>query len=135
MCVTQPQTYLVEGTSVLIAVIDADLSPVDARVAPDREVVWHVSATVVLKDDLTFEEGSLRNSRVDLLGLSDHDRLVFQVVKDGNLPDAMVLKAALNDMLLEVPVEAQHLLVKLDEGWLVQCLDVVPSKVVWELVV
>ena len=89
----------------------------------------------MLENDLAFQEGSLGDARVDLLGLSDHDRLVFQVVEDGYLPDAVVFQAALHDVLLEVSIEAEHLLVELDEVGLIQCLDVIPSEVVRELVV
>jgi hypothetical protein len=59
----------------------------------------------VLEDTLAFQEGSLWNARVDLLGLSDHDRLVFQVVEDGYLSDAVVFEATLHDMLLEISIE------------------------------
>ena len=119
----------------MITVVDADLPSVNASVASDREIIWHISVTVVLENNLAFQESSLWDARVDLLGLSDHDRLVFQVVVDGHLPDAIVLEAALDDMLLEVTIEAEDLLVKLDEVWLIECLDVLTSEVVWELVV
>ena len=119
----------------MITVVDADLSSVNSRVAPDRKVIGHVSVTVVLENNLAFQEGSLRDAGVDLLGLSDHDRLVFQVVEDGYLPDAIVFQAALNDVLLEVSIETQNLLVKFDIVWLIQCLDVLSSEVVRELVV
>ena len=89
----------------------------------------------MLENDLAFQESALWNARVDLLRLSDHDRLVFQVVEDGHLPDAIVLETALDDMLLEVTIEAEDLLVKLDEVWLIECLDVLASEVVRELVV
>ena len=89
----------------------------------------------MLENDLAFQESALWNARVDLLGLSDHDRLVFQVVEDGHLPDAIVLETALDDMLLEVTIEAEDLLVKFDEVWLIEFLDVLASEVVRELVV
>ena len=38
-------------------------------------------------------------------------------------------------MLLEVSIETENLLVELDEVWLIQCLDVLSSEVVRELVV
>ena len=88
----------------------------------------------MLENDLAFQESALWNARVDLLGLSDHDRLVFQVVEDCHLPDAIVLEAALDDMLLEVTIEAEDLLVKLDVVWLIECLDVLASEVVRELI-
>ena len=122
-------------TSVLITVVDADLSSVNACVTSDREVIWHISVTVVLENDLAFQESSLRDARVDLLGLSDHNRLVFQIVENGHLPDAIVFEAALDDVLLEITIEAEDLLVKLDKVWLIEFQDVLSSKVVGELVV
>ena len=103
-------TYVVEFASVVITVVDAHLTAKDASVAADREVVWHERAAVGLQHDLTLEEGALGRARVDLLGLSDHDRLVFQVVENGNFPDFGVFEAAFNDVLLEVTVESQDLL-------------------------
>ena len=38
-------------------------------------------------------------------------------------------------MLLEVTIEAEDLLVKLDVVWLIECLDVLASEVVRELIV
>ena len=119
----------------MITVVDADLSSVNASVASDREIIWHISVTVLLENDLAFQESSLRDARVDLLGLSDHDRLVFQVVVDGHLPDAIILETALDDVLLEVTIEAEDLLVELDEVGLIECLDVLTSEVVGKLVV
>ena len=119
----------------MITVVDADLSSINASVTSDREVIWHISVTVLPENDLAFQESSLRDARVDLLGLSDHDRLVFQVVVDGHLPDAIILEAALDDVLLEVTIEAEDLLVELDEVGLIECLDVLTSEVVGELVV
>ena len=64
----------------------------------------------MLENNLAFQESALWNARVDLLGLSDHDRLVFQVVENGNFPDFGVFEAAFNNVLLEVTVESQDLL-------------------------
>ena len=96
--------------SVVITVEDADLTAKDASVTADREVVWHERAAVGLQHDLTLEEGALGSTRVDLLRLSDHDRLVFQVVENGHFPDFCVFEAAFNNVLLEVTVESQDLL-------------------------
>jgi hypothetical protein len=104
------ETYSVEGSGVVIAVVDANLTTVDASVAADAEVVWHERVAVGLQKHVTLEEGTLGRSGVDLLGLTNHDRLVFQVVEDGDLPELMVLKTALDDVLFEVTVESQHLL-------------------------
>ena len=58
---------------------------------------------------MALQESTLGDTRVSLLGLSDHDRLVLKVVEDGDLSDASVLETALNDMLLEVALESQDL--------------------------
>ena len=111
------------------------MSSVNASVASDREVIWHKSVTVLLENTLAFQESALWDARVDLLVLSDHDRLVFQVVEDSHLPDAIVFEAALDDVLLEVTIEAEDLLVELDIVGLIECLDVTTSEVIGELVV
>lgn len=58
---------------------------------------------------MALQESTLGDASVDLLGLGDHNRLVLQVVEDGDLSDASVLEAALNDVLLEVALESQDL--------------------------
>jgi hypothetical protein len=59
---------------------------------------------------VALQESALRDTSVDQLGLSDHDGLIFKVVEDGDLSNAFILEAALNDVLLEVALETQHLL-------------------------
>jgi len=124
----------IEFTSVVITVVDADLAAEDASVAANGEIVWHEWAAIGLQNDLTLEESTLRGTRVHLLGLSDHDGLVFQVVENCDLPDLGVLEAGLDDVLLEETVESQDLLVKLDIGGLELLLNV-RTEVVRELVV
>ncbi len=63
----------------------------------------------MLNHTLALKESTLCDTSVDLLRLSDHNRLIFHVVEDGELSDAMVLKSGLTDMLLEVTVESQDL--------------------------
>jgi len=58
---------------------------------------------------MALQERALRDACVDLLVLSDHDRLVLEVVEDGDLADAEILEAALDDVLLEVALETQDL--------------------------
>ena len=102
-------TYRVVPASVVITVINADLTAIDASVSAEAEVVWHERIAIGLVDDVALEEGTLRGSRVGLLGLSDHDGLVLEVVIDGDLSDAEVLQATLDDVLFEVTVESQDL--------------------------
>ena len=102
-------TYTVELASVFITVVDADLATINASVSVNVEVIWHERLAVGLKADMTLEEGTLRCSRVDLLGLSHHHRFVFKVVKDCHFSILSDLKTAFNDMLPEVTVESQDL--------------------------
>lgn len=115
---------LIETARVVITVAEADLAAIDAGVSTDAEVFGHERGAVSLQNAVTLEESALGHARVHLLGLSDHDGFVFEVVEDGDLPDAVVLEAALNDMLLEVALEAQYLLVELNEGGLKLLLDI-----------
>ena len=103
-------TYLVELPRVVVAVVNADLASVDARVTADAEVVRHERIAVGLQHNVSLQESALRRSRVNLLGLGHHDGLVFQVVEDGDLSDLVVLEAALDDVLLEVTEESEDLI-------------------------
>jgi len=127
--------FSVEFASVLISAEDADGATEDFSVLANAEVVWHVGVPIGLQNDLSFEEGTLGHASVRLLGLSHHDRLVLQVVEDGDLSDAVVLKTGLHHGLLEVTVESQDLFVELDVGGLEELLNLSASEVVGELVV
>lgn len=102
-------SYLVEATSVIIAVVDAHLTPVDASVASNAEVVWHEWAAISLQSDVSLQEVTLRQTCVDLLGLGHHDGLVFQEVEDGDPADSEIFEPALSHVFLEVGLEAQDL--------------------------
>jgi len=58
---------------------------------------------------LTLEEGSLGNTRVYNLGLSDHNALIFEEVKHGEVVDAVVFETRLDNGLLEVAGKTEHL--------------------------
>jgi hypothetical protein len=67
-------TYSEEISSVGIAVINADLSAKNANVKTNAEVVRHEGAhSITLEDHLTLEKSSLRDARIFLFGLSDHN--------------------------------------------------------------
>jgi len=121
--------------SVFIDAVDADLTAIDASVGTNAEVIGREWSAILLNHTLALQESTLCDTSVDLLRLSDHNRLIFKVVEDGELSDAMVLKSGLTDMLLEVTVESQDLLVELDKGWLELLLRVTSCEVIWELVV
>jgi hypothetical protein len=72
--------------------------------------------SVTLEDHVALKESSLRNTRVGLLGLSNHDGLIFKVVEDNGLANSEVFKSWFNDAFLRVSVESEDLLVELDVG-------------------
>ena len=57
-------TYFVELPRVVVTVVDSDLSPEDANVHSDSEVIWHEWAlgAVLLQNHLPLEEGALRGT-------------------------------------------------------------------------
>ena len=63
----------------------------------------------MLQDHLSLEEDTLRSAAVLLSGLTDHDRVILQVVQDDQLANAVVLEAALNDAFLEVTIKSEDL--------------------------
>ncbi len=103
------QTYFVVFASVIISTVDANLAAIDESVLTNAEVWGHEGSAITLQNNLTLQEGTLRNTCVGLFRLSDHDGLVLKVEVDGELSDAMVLQSGLTDVLLEVTVESQHL--------------------------
>ena len=68
-------TYMEKLSSVVIAVIEADLSTKDANINADSKVVRHKRrlGAILLQNHLAFEESSLRGSRVYYLWLCDHN--------------------------------------------------------------
>ena len=107
--IDQKNTYLEELVSIIISGEEAEFSGIDLDISLQREVLWHHWAAIWLEIYQALEEGTLRNTRVYLLGLGDHDRLVLQVVEDGDMSHSGILEAALNDVLFEVTVESQDL--------------------------
>ena len=103
--------YLEELASVLVAVVDPDGAAEEADVCADAEIIREhgQASAVLLEDHLSLEEDALRGAAVGLLGLADHDGVVLEVVEDDELPDFVVLKTALDNALLEVPIEPQDL--------------------------
>ena len=57
----------------------------------------------------THQEDTLGCAAVDLARLTDHDRVVFKVVQNNQLADAVVLEAAFYNGLLEVTIKSEHL--------------------------
>ena len=66
-------TYLEELASVIISVVNTHGTAIDRNVDTDSEVVGHEGGSICSQDNLTFQEGTLGNTSVDLLGLGNHD--------------------------------------------------------------
>ena len=103
------ETYGIEFTSVVITVVNANLTAENAGVTTDGEVIWHEWASIWLQYDLTFQEGTLWSTRVDLFRLGDHDGLVFQVVENCHFPNLGIFETTLNDVFFKETVESQDL--------------------------
>lgn len=104
-------TYGEELSGVLVSVIDSNGAAADANIGADTEVrvfEGHTRA-ILLEDHLSLKEGTLRSASIDDLRLDDLNRSVLKIVENDELSDAVVLKARLNDALLEVTEEAEHL--------------------------
>jgi len=97
-------TYHHELSSVIISIVDSEDASVDSHIAANGEVVRHegLLRAITLQDHVSIEEGALGDSRVHLLGLSDHDRLVFKVVENHGFSNSVVLKTALDNALFGV---------------------------------
>ena len=101
-------TYSKELSSIVVTVVNAHNSTENRDVGANAEVLgqeWLLRA-VLLDDHLALEEGALWLSGVLNLWLSDHDRLVFEVVEDGHFANPVVLEATFDNALLEVGVES-----------------------------
>jgi hypothetical protein len=72
-------TYHHELSGVLIGIVDAEDTPIDSDVKANAEVGGHegLLRAVTLEDHVSLQEGSLGNTTVRLLGLSDHDGLIL----------------------------------------------------------
>jgi hypothetical protein len=103
-------TYIEELSCVLVSISNADSAAVDSNITTNHEVLGHKGGhAVTFQDHLAVEESTLGNTRVALLGLDDHDRLIFEEVIDENVMNSEIFKSALNDALFEEAVKAEDL--------------------------
>jgi len=107
-----------ELSRVIITIVNAELTSIDADVAAYGEILRHerLLGSVTLENHMSLKESALRNSTVGLLGLGDHDRLILKIVENGGFADSEVFEAAFNNALFGVGVKSQDLLVKLNES-------------------
>ena len=77
-------TYLEELASVIITIIKSIYAAVNSTISTNGKVRWHEWRTraITFEDHLSLEEGTLWDSRVDLLWLSDLDGFVLKEVED-----------------------------------------------------
>ena len=86
-------------------------SAANAEIKSDSEVgwlEWH-AGSILLQNHLALEEGALHGTAVHLLGLDHQDGAVLEEVVDHELADPEVLQPRLDDTLLEVAEEPEHL--------------------------
>jgi len=103
-------TYVEELSGVLVSVGDTDGAAMDSDVAANHEVLGHEGGlAVALEDHLSLEEGTLGDASVGLLGLDDHDRLVFEEVVNEDGMNSEIFKSAFDNALFEVTVKAEDL--------------------------
>lgn len=88
----------------MIAVVNSNGSSADADIEANSEFIWaqRQSRAVLLEDDLSLEESTLRSSTVDLLWLSDHNRPVFEEVVNYEFSESVVFKSAFDYAFLEI---------------------------------
>lgn len=58
---------------------------------------------------MTLDKDTLRNSTVVLARFSNVNAIIFQVIVEDQLADAVILDAALRDRLLEIAIETKNL--------------------------
>lgn len=100
--------FLSEG----ITVIDPEDPLEEVDVYGDIEVFPSVVVSQLSNDFWDFlplDEDSLRNARILNLRLRDKDGLIREIVVDKHRSDSIILQSALDDMLLEICIEPQHL--------------------------
>lgn len=98
--------YLCES----ITLHDAVLDPVHLQVHGEVEVFPQVKdPSISLWQTLAFDAFSLRYPRILHCRLHDAHGVVLEVVVNDHGSDAVVLLGGVEDVLLEVPVETQHL--------------------------
>jgi hypothetical protein len=102
-----------------IAVIDPEDAFIDVDVDCDIEILPGVVVCQLpnnLGDFLPLEEDPLRNTCVLYFLLRDVNGFIRQVVVDVHRSDPVILKPALDDVLLEIAIVAEYLPVVLEPG-------------------
>jgi len=97
--------FLIELSSIVIAVVEVDGSAVDDNSFAQLEVIGGHEFAVVLDVLLAFEELALGYSRILMFLFVDGNGVVFQVEEHFDLPVPFVLGVGLDHAFLEVPEE------------------------------
>ena len=95
----------------MISIVDSNATTVDSNVKTNTEILRHkwFLRSVRLEDHLSLEESTLWGTRINLLGLSDHNRLIFEEVENGHLTKAVVFQTAFDNTFFEITLESQNL--------------------------
>ncbi len=113
----------IEFSGVNITVVDEYIFAVDINFRSDSQVIDCIEFFILSQNLrslynisdcylLSLKEGALRNTTIRLLGLSDSNRVIFEIEENLNLSDTVVLQIAFCDTFLEETVEPQDLGVK-----------------------
>ena len=84
-----------ELASVVITGIESKNATVDGNISTNSKVLRHEwgSTSIRFEDHLSLKEGTLWDSRIDLLWLCNLERFVLKEVEDSNFPDSEIFKA------------------------------------------
>lgn len=83
---------IIKFSCVLIAVVEVDFLGVDVHLLADHEIIHREEFLIISsKDFLTFQKGSLRNSRIFLFIFNDFNAVIFKIEVQGQLADAVLL--------------------------------------------
>jgi hypothetical protein len=106
----------VESLRELITVADAEDAAVDVQVLRNVEIPPSVVLGLILRErqSVALEENALRHTGVLDTWLNDVGGVILEVVVDDAVTDTEVLVGVLDDWLLEVSIELEHLSVILE---------------------
>ena len=104
--------FLIELSTVLVAVVNVDLAPIDFDCLPDHEIMGSEEFPIRSTDFLSFEENALRHSRVLFFLFVHGDRVIFQVEQDLDFSISGIFSVAFYNRLLEEAVKSEDMPIK-----------------------
>ena len=112
--------FLIELSTVLVAVVNVDLAPIDFDCLPDHEIMGSEEFPIRSTDFLSFEENALRHSRVLFFLFVHGDRVIFQVEQDLDFSISGIFSVAFYNRLLEEAVKSEDMPIKTNPVRLVE---------------